>query len=246
MDKYEELRKIIDTSKNTVLFTGAGISCPSGIPDFRSADGLYNEKGGGYSPEQIISHSFFVAHPKEFYEFYKSKMVYPKAKPNAAHRYFAKLEAEGKLSAIVTQNIDGLHQAAGSKNVIEFHGSVHRNHCMRCGKFFDVNYVMNSSGAPKCDKCGGLVKPDVVLYEEGIDADVFEKSVAAIENAQTVIVVGTSLAVYPAAGLLTGFRGENLVLVNKQTTPFDRYATLVFNEDVVNVVKRLESMDFRP
>ena len=246
MDKYEELRKIIDTSNNTVLFTGAGISCPSGIPDFRSADGLYNEKGGGYSPEQIISHSFFVAHPKEFYEFYKSKMVYPKAKPNAAHRYLAKLEAEGKLSAIVTQNIDGLHQAAGSKNVLEFHGSVHRNHCMRCGKFFDVNYVMNSSGAPKCDKCGGLVKPDVVLYEEGIDADVFEKSVAAIENAQTVIVVGTSLAVYPAAGLLTGFRGENLVLVNKQATPFDRYATLVFNEDVVNVVKRLESIDFRP
>lgn len=246
MDKYEELKKIIDTSKNTVLFTGAGISCPSGIPDFRSADGLYNEKGGGYSPEQIISHSFFVAHPKEFYEFYKSKMVYPKAKPNAAHRYFAKLEEEGKLSAIVTQNIDGLHQAAGSKNVLEFHGSVHRNHCMRCGKFFDVNYVMNSSGAPKCDKCGGLVKPDVVLYEEGIDADVFEASVAAIENAQTVIVVGTSLAVYPAAGLLTGFRGENLVLVNKQATPFDRYATLVFNEDVVNVVKRLESMDFRP
>lgn len=246
MDKYEELKKIIDTSKNTVLFTGAGISCPSGIPDFRSADGLYNEKGGGYSPEQIISHSFFVAHPKEFYEFYKSKMVYPKAKPNAAHRYFAKLEAEGKLSAIVTQNIDGLHQAAGSKNVLEFHGSVHRNHCMRCGKFFDVNYVMNSSGAPKCDKCGGPVKPDVVLYEEGIDADVFEKSVAAIENAQTVIVVGTSLAVYPAAGLLTGFRGENLVLVNKQATPFDRYATLVINEDVVNVVKRLESMDFRP
>ena len=246
MDKYEELKKIIDTSKNTVLFTGAGISCPSGIPDFRSADGLYSEKGGGYSPEQIISHSFFVAHPKEFYEFYKSKMVYPKAKPNAAHRYFAKLEAEGKLSAIVTQNIDGLHQAAGSRNVLEFHGSVHRNHCMRCGKFFDVNYVMNSSGAPKCDKCGGPVKPDVVLYEEGIDADVFEKSVAAIENAQTVIVVGTSLAVYPAAGLLTGFRGENLVLVNKQATPFDRYATLVFNEDVVNVVKRLESMDFRP
>ena len=246
MDKYEELKKIIDTSKNTVLFTGAGISCPSGIPDFRSADGLYNEKGGGYSPEQIISHSFFVAHPKEFYEFYKSKMVYPKAKPNAAHRYFAKLEEEGKLSAIVTQNIDGLHQAAGSKNVLEFHGSVHRNHCMRCGKFFDVNYVMNSSGAPKCDKCGGPVKPDVVLYEEGIDADVFEKSVAAIENAQTVIVVGTSLAVYPAAGLLTGFRGENLVLVNKQATPFDRYATLAFNEDVVNLVKRLESMDFRP
>ena len=246
MDKYEELKKIIDTSKNTVLFTGAGISCPSGIPDFRSADGLYNEKGGGYSPEQIISHSFFVAHPKEFYEFYKSKMVYPKAKPNAAHRYFAKLEEEGKLSAIVTQNIDGLHQAAGSKNVLEFHGSVHRNHCMRCGKFFDVNYVMNSSGAPKCDKCGGPVKPDVVLYEEGIDADVFEKSVAAIENAQTVVVVGTSLAVYPAAGLLTGFRGENLVLVNKQATPFDRYATLVFNEDVINVVKRLESMDFRP
>ena len=246
MDKYEELKKIIDTSKNTVLFTGAGISCPSGIPDFRSADGLYNEKGGGYSPEQIISHSFFVAHPKEFYEFYKSKMVYPKAKPNAAHRYFAKLEEEGKLSAIVTQNIDGLHQAAGSKNVLEFHGSVHRNHCMRCGKFFDVNYVMNSSGAPKCDKCGGPVKPDVVLYEEGIDADVFEKSVAAIENAQTVIVVRTSLAVYPAAGLLTGFRGENLVLVNKQATPFDRYATLVFNEDVVNVVKRLESVDFRP
>lgn len=246
MDKYEELKKIIDTSKNTVLFTGAGISCPSGIPDFRSANGLYGEKGGGYSPEQIISHSFFVAHPKEFYEFYKSKMVYPKAKPNAAHRYFAKLEEEGKLSAIVTQNIDGLHQAAGSKNVLEFHGSVHRNHCMRCGKFFDVNYVMNSSGAPKCDKCGGLVKPDVVLYEEGIDADVFEKSVAAIENAQTVIVVGTSLAVYPAAGLLTGFSGENLVLVNKQATPFDRYATLVFNEDVINVVKRLESMDFRP
>lgn len=246
MDKYEELKKIIDTSKNTVLFTGAGISCPSGIPDFRSADGLYNEKGGGYSPEQIISHSFFVAHPKEFYEFYKSKMVYPKAKPNAAHRYFAKLEEEGKLSAIVTQNIDGLHQAAGSKNVLEFHGSVHRNHCMRCGKFFDVNYVMNSSGAPKCDNCGGPVKPDVVLYEEGIDADVFEASVAAIENAQTVIVVGTSLAVYPAAGLLTGFSGENLVLVNKQATPFDRYATLVFNEDVINVVKRLESMDFRP
>ena len=244
-ERILELKKMIAESNNIVFFGGAGVSTESGIPDFRSVDGLYHQKYD-YPPETILSHTFYRRHTDEFYRFYKDKMLCLDAKPNAAHLALAKWEQEGKLKAIVTQNIDGLHQAAGSRNVLEFHGSVHRNHCMRCGKFFDVNYVMNSSGAPKCDKCGGLVKPDVVLYEEGIDADIFEKSVAAIENAQTVIVVGTSLAVYPAAGLLTGFRGENLVLVNKQATPFDRYATLVFNEDVINVVKRLESMDFRP
>lgn len=240
MDKYQQLKKIIDTSKNTVLFTGAGISCPSGIPDFRSEKGLYNERGNGYSPEQIISHGFFMAHTDEFYQFYKDKMVYPKAKPNAAHVYFAKLEKQAKLAAVITQNIDGLHQAAGSKNVLEFHGSVHRNYCMHCGKFFDVNYVLSQKRTPRCDKCGGVVKPDVVLYEEGINADVFEKSLDAIRAAETVIVVGTSLAVYPAAGLLTEFCGNNLVLINKQPTPYDVYAGLVFNEDVVNVIKRLE------
>lgn len=246
MDKYSELKNIIDTSKNTVLFTGAGISCPSGIPDFRSEKGLYNQKGGGFGPEQIISHSFFVAHPDAFYDFYRSKMVYPDAKPNAAHVYFAELEKQSKLAAVITQNIDGLHQAAGSRNVLEFHGSVFRNHCTRCKKFFDVNYVMRAKSVPCCDRCGGIVKPDVVLYEEGIDADVFEKSVAAIENAQTVVVVGTSLAVYPAAGLLTNFSGDNLVLINKQATPFDRYASLCFNEDVINVVERLKSLDNNP
>ncbi len=243
MDKYLQLKNIIDQSSYTVLFTGAGISCPSGIPDFRSEKGLYSEKGEGYSPEQIISHGFFVSHTDKFYDFYKSKMVYPDAKPNAAHLYFAELEQKGKLAAVITQNIDGLHQAAGSKNVLEFHGSVLRNYCTRCGKFYGVDFIMRSKGVPHCSVCGDVVKPDVVLYEEGIDGEIYQKSIEAMDRADTVIVVGTSLAVYPAAGLISCFNGHNLVLINKQPTPFDRYAGLVFNEDVTDVIKKLRELE---
>ena len=234
----KELQKIIEESRNIVLFTGAGISCGSGIPDFRSANGLYSEKKDKieYSPEEIISHDFLWRHTDLFYSFYKAKMVYPEAKPNTAHLFFADLEKQGKLKAVVTQNIDGLHSAAGNKNVFELHGSVHRNYCVSCGEKYDLGYILQSDGIPKCRKCGGTVRPDVVLYGEGLDEDVWQGAAKAISEADCLIVVGTSLTVYPAANMLRYFNGKNLVLINKQKTPFDNMANLVINEDVEKVL----------
>ena len=240
MDKYEVLQEIIDRSQSLVIFTGAGISVPSGIPDFRSADGIYNQKTNfKASPEDIISHSFFVNHTEDFYKFYKDKMIYPKAEPNAAHKYFAKLEKQGKNVIVVTQNIDGLHQKAGSSQVLELHGNVHRNYCENCGRFFGLDYVMNHEGVPHCDKCGDVVKPDVVLYEEPLNEDIINRTISAIMTCDTLIVVGTSLTVYPAAGFIRYFRGNNLVVINKQETSYDNMCDLVINEDIVSVVKKL-------
>ena len=238
----EQLARMIKESKKIVAFTGAGISVPSGIPDFRSADGLYNESGYNYPPEQIISHSFFVAHTEMFFDFYKSKMVYPDAKPNDAHRFFALLEEKGKDVTVVTQNIDGLHQAAGSKKVVELHGSVRRNYCMKCGKFFDDKFVTGQPGVPKCD-CGGTVKPDVVLYEENLNEDDINSAVKALSGADMVIVVGTSLVVYPAASFVRYYRGDKLVLINKSPTSFDSFANLCFNCDVIDVVHELSGIN---
>lgn len=239
MNKITELKKLISESKKIVVFTGAGISCPSGIPDFRSADGLYNEKGYNYSPEQIISHSFFLRNPEMFYEFYCSKMVYPEAGPNAAHLYFASLEDKGKSVTVITQNIDGLHQAAGSSNVIELHGSVHRNYCTKCGKFYDLASLLSrAEPVPHCD-CGGVIKPDVVLYEESLKEEDINGAIKALAEADMVIVVGTSLVVYPAASFLRYYRGQNLVLINKSATSYDSEAFICINDDVVNVTNQL-------
>lgn len=241
MDKYEKLKDIIKGSKNICVFTGAGISCPSGIPDFRSADGLYNRKEKSvYSPEEIISHSFFMIKTKMFFDFYKSSMLYPEAQPNEAHRFFAALEEEGKNVTVVTQNIDGLHQAAGSSNVIELHGSVHRNYCLKCKKAFSLDYIVKSEGVPLCSDCGAIIKPDVVLYEEPLPEDSVFRALKAIEEADTMFVVGTSLVVYPAASYIRYFKGENLVLINKGSTRFDSVANLIFNEDVIRVVRKIK------
>lgn len=212
----EELQKIIDDSSRIVFFGGAGVSTESGIPDFRSADGIYHQKYR-YSPEQVVSHSFFMQHTEAFYDFYKEKMMILDAKPNAAHCKLAKLEQAGKLTAVVTQNIDGLHQAAGSKTVYELHGSIHRNYCMECGRFYDAEYVKQASGIPRCE-CGGVIKPDVVLYEEGLDPNTIQGAVDAIATADTLIIGGTSLVVYPAAGFIDYFRGKHLVVINKTET----------------------------
>ena len=240
-DGIEKLSELIERSEKIVVFTGAGISVPSGIPDFRSADGLYNEKGYNYPPEQIISHSFFVRHTELFYDFYKSKMVYPDAKPNDAHIFFAELEKSGKDVTVVTQNIDGLHQAAGSGKVIELHGSVKRNYCRNCGKFYDDKYVTGADGIPKCG-CGGIIKPDVVLYEESLNEEDIDSAVRAISEADMVIVVGTSLVVYPAASFIRFYRGDRLVLINKSSTSYDSYARLCFNCDVIDVVRQLRAL----
>ena len=241
MNKYEILKNIIDSSQSIVVFTGAGISVPSGIPDFRSADGIYNQKAKiNIRPEEIISHSFFVTNTDYFYEFYKEKMCYPNAKPNAAHKYFADLEKKGKNVTVVTQNIDNLHQEAGSSRVYELHGSVHRNYCQNCGRLFGLKYVLNYNGVPKCDKCGGLVKPDVVLYEEGLDENIIQLAISAIMTCETLIVVGTSLTVYPAAGFIRYFRGRNLVVINKQATTYDNMCDLVINEDIIKVVENIK------
>ena len=241
MNKYEALQNIIDKSSSIVVFTGAGISVPSGIPDFRSADGIYNQKAKiNVRPEEIISHSFFVMNTDYFYEFYKEKMCYPNAKPNAAHKYFANLEKKGKNVTVVTQNIDNLHQEAGSSRVYELHGSVHRNFCMNCGRMFGLKYVLSHPGVPKCDKCDGLVKPDVVLYEESLDENIINLAISAIMTCDTLIIVGTSLTVYPAAGFVRYFRGSNLVVINKQSTSYDNMCDLVFNEDVIKVVENLK------
>ncbi len=240
-NQYETLKEIIKESRNIVVFTGAGISVPSGIPDFRSADGIYNQKTKfKASPEDIISHTFFVNNTEDFYSFYKDKMCYPKAEPNAAHKYFADLEKKGKNVIVVTQNIDGLHQKAGSSIVYELHGTIHQNFCMRCGRMFGLDYVMNAKGVPHCDKCGGIVKPNVVLYEEGLDEDTISRSINAIMTCDTLIIIGTSLRVYPAAGFIRYFRGKYLVVINKDATAYDSNCDLVFNEDVINVIKNIK------
>ena len=229
----DKLKKIIKDSNNIVFFGGAGVSTESNIPDFRSASGLYNEKTKSkYSPEEILSHSFFVSHTKEFYDFYKSKMIYADAKPNDAHLVLAELEKIGKLKAIITQNIDGLHQSAGSKEVLELHGSVHRNYCTKCGKFFDLDYIIQSKDIPLCDACGSVIKPDVVLYEENLDMDILYKAIDYISKCQVLIVAGTSLTVYPAAGLIRYFKGKELVLINKTPTTYDKLAQIVIYDSV--------------
>lgn len=214
--EVEKLQAIIDDSNNIVFFGGAGVSTESNIPDFRSADGIYKLKYK-YSPEQIVSHTFFVHKTADFYEFYKEKMMFLDAKPNAAHKKLAELEEAGKLTAVITQNIDGLHQAAGSKNVLELHGSIHRNYCTKCGKFYDAAYVKKSADIPRCS-CDGMIKPDVVLYEEGLDSSVINRSIRAISEADTLIIGGTSLVVYPAAGFIDYFHGKHLVVINKSAT----------------------------
>ncbi len=237
-EKIRLLQSMIDESKRIVFFGGAGVSTESGIPDFRSVDGLYNQKYD-YPPEQIISHTFFMTDPKEFYRFYRDKLLIEGAQPNAAHKKLAELEAAGKLTAVVTQNIDGLHQLAGSKTVYELHGSVLRNYCMKCRKFYDSDFIKNSVPLPMCE-CGGLVKPDVVLYEEGLDNEIMENSVRAISEADMLIIAGTSLVVYPAAGLVRYFGGKHLVIINRDTTPMDNSAELVINDKVGEVLSQIK------
>ena len=238
MNGTEKLKELINGSNNIVFFGGAGVSTESGIPDFRSTDGLYHQEYD-YPPETILSHSFFMRNPEEFYRFYKNKMLCLDAKPNMAHKKLAELEKAGKLKAVITQNIDGLHQAAGSKEVLELHGSVHRNYCMKCGKSYDAEYMLHAEGVPTCS-CGGRIKPDVVLYEEGLDTNTIEESVRAISNAQILIIGGTSLAVYPAAGLIDYFRGEALVVINKSSTPRDRNADLLIKEPIGQVFSQIK------
>ena len=229
------LQKLIDAHRSIVFFGGAGASCESGIPDFRSTDGLYHQTWR-HPPEEILSHHFFEEQPEEFFRFYREKMLYPKAKPNAAHRALARWEQAGKLRAVITQNIDGLHQAAGSKNVLELHGSVHRNHCMRCGAFYALDEILRTDGVPRC-ACGGVIKPDVVLYEEALDGATMDAALQAIRAADLLIVGGTSLNVYPAAGLLRFFSGDALVVINKTPTPADRSADLVIQDAIGEVLK---------
>ncbi len=238
MSSVDELQKVIDGSKKIVFFGGAGVSTESGIPDFRSVDGLYNQKYD-YPPEQILSHTFFKQNTEEFYRFYRDKMLCLDKKPNKAHYKAAQLEQAGRLIAVVTQNIDGLHQAAGSKRVYELHGSVHRNHCLKCGKFYTAEYIKNSSGVPKCG-CGGIIKPDVVLYEEGLDEKTVTGALNAIADADTLIVAGTSLTVYPAAGFLQYFTGKHLVLINRDATPYDEKADLLFRENVGELLDKIK------
>jgi len=233
------LQQIIDDSKNIVFFGGAGVSTESGIPDFRSVDGLYNQKYD-YPPEEILSHTFFCSHTDYFYNFYRDKLICTDAMPNPAHIKLAELEKAGKLKAVVTQNIDGLHQKAGSKIVYELHGSTLRNYCTRCGKFFDVYYMQNSKGVPKCDDCGGIIKPDVVLYEEGLDDKTVNGAVNAISRADCLIVAGTSLTVYPAAGFIRYFGGKHFVLINRDKTSADSFAELVIHDSVGKVLSEIE------
>ena len=236
-EKIEEFKKMIKESNNIVFFGGAGVSTESGIPDFRSKNGLYNQKYK-YPPEEILRHTFFMTHTEEFFEFYKAKMNSLKYQPNTTHKKLAELEKEGKLKAIITQNIDGLHQKAGSKNVLELHGSVMHNYCMKCGKEYSAEYVFNSVGVPKCE-CGGIIKPDVVLYEESLNEGTLEKAVEAIEEADVFIVGGTSLTVYPAAGLIRFYKGNKLVLINKDETPYDGRANLVIHEGLGKVFEKV-------
>ena len=234
----EQLQSIIDDSSRIVFFGGAGVSTESGIPDFRSADGIYHQ-AYKYSPEQVVSHSFFMRYPEAFYDFYKDKMMILDAKPNPAHLKLAELEQAGKLTAVVTQNIDGLHQAAGSRTVYELHGSIHRNYCMDCGKFYSAEYVKDAEGIPRCE-CGGIIKPDVVLYEEGLDSATIEGAVRAISNADTLIIGGTSLVVYPAAGFIDYFRGKHLVVINKSETGRAVRAELTIAAPIGEILRRIQ------
>ena len=236
MTGTEQLKQWIEASDNIVFFGGAGVSTESGIPDFRSVDGLYHQKYD-YPPETILSHTFYMEKTEEFYKFYRDKMLALDAKPNAAHLKLAELEAKGKLKAVVTQNIDGLHQAAGSKNVLELHGSVHRNYCRKCGRLYDASYIKESTGVPKC-ACGGQIKPDVVLYEEGLDDVTMQSAIHFISQAEILIIGGTSLAVYPAAGLIDFYKGNKLVLINKSATPLDRRADLVIQAPIGEVFQQ--------
>ena len=237
MNEMETLKQWVAESHNIVFFGGAGVSTESGIPDFRSVDGLYHQKFD-YPPETIISHSFFLKNPEYFYRFYREKMLPLGFEPNVTHKVLARWEREGKLSAVVTQNIDGLHQKAGSRKVYELHGSVLRNYCMNCGKFYSAEFVTNSTGIPRCT-CGGIIKPDVVLYEESLDPATIEGSIKAIRQADMLIVAGTSLTVYPAAGLIRDYRGSRLVLINRDVTPYDDYANLVIHRSLGEVVSQL-------
>lgn len=237
-EAVQELKRIIEKYDNIVFFGGAGVSTESGIPDFRSVDGLYNQQYD-YPPETILSHTFYRRNPKEFYRFYKNKMLFTDVAPNAAHRRLAKLEQQGKLRAVITQNIDGLHQAAGSKVVLELHGSVLRNYCERCGEFHDMNHILNSPDVPVCKKCGGPVKPDVVLYEEGLNDKTVNDSIRYIREADVLIIGGTSLAVYPAAGLIDYFKGDKLIVINKAPTPRDSYADLLLQAPIGEVLSQV-------
>ena len=237
-EAVQKLKAAVDAAKTVVFFGGAGVSTESGIPDFRSVDGLYHQKYD-YPPETILSHSFFLKHTEEFYRFYRDKMLCLDAEPNAAHKKLAQWEREGKLNAVITQNIDGLHQKAGSKKVLELHGSVLRNTCMQCGAKYPVTAITAAKGLPRCEKCGGLIKPDVVLYEESLDSDVMEEAVHCIRSADVMIIGGTSLAVYPAAGLVHYFRGSTLALVNRSETPLDARADLVIHENIGEVFSAL-------
>lgn len=237
MTELEQLQKMVDESHNIVFFGGAGVSTESGIPDFRSVDGLYHQTFR-YPPEQILSHTFYLRHTAEFYDFYRQKMLCLNAKPNAAHKALAKLEAAGKLTAIVTQNIDGLHQLAGSQTVYELHGSVHRNYCTKCKAEFDAAFILHSTGIPTCP-CGGTIKPDVVLYEEGLDEQTINGAVAAIRAADMLLIGGTSLAVYPAAGLIQYYTGNRLVVINRDTTPLDAKANLVLKGSIGEMLGKL-------
>ena len=238
MNEVEQLKEIIASSDNIVFFGGAGVSTESGIPDFRSVDGLYHQKYD-YPPETILSHTFYMSKTEEFYRFYRDKMLCLTAKPNAAHLKLAEWERQGKLKAVITQNIDGLHQAAGSREVLELHGSVHRNYCRKCGKLFDAEYILNSKGIPTCDACGGQIKPDVVLYEEGLNDETLRKSIQYISEADVLIIGGTSLAVYPAAGLIDYYRGNKLVLVNKSATPMDKRADLLVQGSIGEIFSQI-------
>lgn len=238
MDKsISTLQRWVDESENIVFFGGAGVSTESGIPDFRSVDGLYNLKYA-YPPETILSHSFFMQNPEEFFRFYRDKILYPDAKPNAAHLKLAELERAGKLKAVITQNIDNLHQMASSQNVLELHGSVYRNYCLKCGKKYKLGFILETTGVPRCS-CGGIVRPDVVLYEEGLDMDVLNRSIGHITRADMLMVGGTSLAVYPAASLINYYRGKRLVLINKGSTPYDSHADLVIHDSIGRVLEQL-------
>ncbi|MEG1528212.1 MAG: NAD-dependent protein deacylase [Clostridia bacterium] len=240
MTKQEILKSWLDASSNIVFFGGAGVSTESGIPDFRSTDGLYSQQYK-YPPEQILSHDFFVNNTAEFYNFYKQKMINLTAQPNYAHRYLAKLEQKNKLKAVVTQNIDGLHQMAGSKNVFELHGSVHRNYCENCGKLFSVDRIVNSDRIPHCE-CGGVIKPDVVLYEESLDEQTILGAVSAIKKCEMLIVGGTSLTVYPASSLINYYKGSKLVLINKSITPYDQQADLCINESIGRLFEEIDDI----
>ncbi|HBL07397.1 MAG TPA: NAD-dependent protein deacylase [Clostridium sp.] len=241
--EIEKLTQILRNSNNIVFFGGAGVSTESNIPDFRSSNGLFNARlNMTLSPEQLVSHTYFIRFPEEFFNFYKAKLIYPEAKPNGAHIALANLEEMGKLKAIITQNIDGLHQAAGSKNVFELHGSIHRNYCIKCNDSYDMNFILNSKGIPTCPKCSGTVRPDVILYEEGLDESVLKGAIDAISKADTLIIGGTSLVVYPAANLINYFKGKNLVLINKSSTSADSRADLVIHDSIGKVLS--ESVNF--